>query len=72
MGSRPDARAAAVADEIAPRTVIVRDHVDRLLLPLLRKIDGEFGDKAAAVDFLQAYQTGNWTPCVNIHDGDIK
>ncbi len=36
------------------------------------KIDGEFHDKVAAVEFLQAYQTGNWTPAVEIHEEDVE
>jgi hypothetical protein len=36
------------------------------------KIDGEFHDKAAAVEFLQAYQSGNWTPAIDVHDEDVE
>jgi hypothetical protein len=28
------------------------------------KIEGQFQDKAATMEFLQAYQTGNWTPAI--------
>ena len=36
------------------------------------KIDGEFHDRATAIEFLRAYQTGNWTPAINVHDDDVE
>ncbi len=56
---------AAIAGPIVKYEIVIRyDNGD--------KIDGEFHDKAAAVDFLQAYQTGNWTPAVEGHDADVE
>lgn len=50
-------------DETAPTGPLVKYEV------LIRydngdRIEGQFHDKAATVEFLQAYQTGNWTPAV--------
>ena len=36
------------------------------------KIDGEFRDKATAIEFLQAFQTGNFTPAIDAHDEDVE
>lgn len=36
------------------------------------KIEGQFHDKATTVEFLQAYQTGNWTPALATHDDDVE
>jgi hypothetical protein len=35
------------------------------------KIAGEFQDKATTVEFLHAYQTGNWTPVAVSQDDDV-
>lgn len=36
------------------------------------KIGGEFHDKATTVDYLQAFQTGNWAPAIDAHDEDVE
>jgi hypothetical protein len=36
------------------------------------KIEGEFHDKAATMEFLQAYQSGNWTPAIAVHEQDVE
>lgn len=36
------------------------------------KVEGEFHDKAAAIVFLDAYQTGNWTPAIDDKDADVE
>ncbi len=58
-------------DETAPTGPLVKYEV------LIRydngdKIEGEFQDKATTVEFLQAYQTGNWTPAVDSPDNDVE
>jgi len=58
-------------DETAPTGPLVKYEV------LIRydtgdKIQGEFHDKATTVEFLQAYQTGHWTPAVEAHDEDVE
>jgi hypothetical protein len=32
------------------------------------KIEAQFQDKATTVEFLQAFQTGNWTPAIESQD----
>jgi hypothetical protein len=58
-------------DETAPTGPLVRYEV------LIRydtgdTIEGQFQDKATTVEFLQAYQTGNWTPAIEAHDEDVE
>lgn len=36
------------------------------------KIEGEFHDKPATIEFLESYQSGNWAPVVDVHDGDVE
>jgi hypothetical protein len=36
------------------------------------KIEGQFQDKATTVEFLQAFQTSNWTPAVKSPDDDVE
>lgn len=36
------------------------------------KIEAQFQDKATTVEFLRAYQTGNWTPAVDSRDDDVE
>ncbi|HUQ72240.1 MAG TPA: hypothetical protein VM165_22130 [Planctomycetaceae bacterium] len=36
------------------------------------KIDAQFQDRSTTVEFLRAYQTGNWTPAINAHDDDVE
>jgi hypothetical protein len=58
-------------DETAPTGPLVKYEV------LIRydtgdKIEGQFQDKATTVEFLRAYQTGNWTPAIESHDSDVQ
>jgi hypothetical protein len=36
------------------------------------KIEGQFQDRATTIEFLAAYQTGNWTPALEDHSGDVE
>jgi hypothetical protein len=36
------------------------------------KIEAQFQDNATTVEFLQAYQTGNWTPVVESSEDDVE
>jgi hypothetical protein len=58
-------------NETAPSGPLVRYEV------LIRydngnKIEAQFDDKATTIEFLQAYQTGNWTPAIEVHDEDVE
>lgn len=58
-------------DETAPTGPIVKYEV------VIRydngdKINGEFHDKSTTIEFLQAYQTGNWTPAIDFQDEDVE
>ena len=58
-------------DETAPAGPLVKYEV------LIRydngdKIDGEFQDKAATIEFLEAYQNGNWTPAIDVKNEDVE
>jgi hypothetical protein len=58
-------------DEAAPTGPLVRYEV------VIRydngdKIEGQFHDKATTIEFLQAYQTGNWTPAIDVHGEDVE
>jgi hypothetical protein len=49
--------AAAVADEIRARIVVVGDHVNRLLLTLLREVHCEFGDRRLQIEMSRVERT---------------
>ena len=58
-------------DEAAPTGPLVKYEV------LIRydsgeKIEAEFNDKATTIEFLQAYQSGNWTPAIEIREEDVE
>jgi hypothetical protein len=58
-------------DETAPTGPLVRYEV------VIRydngdKIEALFQDKATTIEFLQAYQTGNWTPALDSRDEDVE
>jgi hypothetical protein len=36
------------------------------------KIEGQFQDRARTIEFLAAYQTGNWTPAIENHSEDVE
>ncbi|MDZ4685249.1 MAG: hypothetical protein SH850_09170 [Planctomycetaceae bacterium] len=36
------------------------------------KIEAQFRDRSTTVEFLRAYQTGNWTPAIDVHDEDVE
>ncbi len=36
------------------------------------KIEGQFHDKATTIEFLQAYQTGNWTPASESGEAKVE
>jgi hypothetical protein len=58
-------------DESAPTGPLVKYEV-RIRYDTGEKIEVEFYDKATTVEFLQAYQSGNWTPAVEAHDEDVE
>ncbi len=36
------------------------------------KIEGQFQDRATTIEFLTAYESGNWTPAIEDHSGDVE
>jgi hypothetical protein len=36
------------------------------------KVDGEFQDRATSIEFLEAYQSGNWTPAASMLKEDVE
>jgi hypothetical protein len=36
------------------------------------KIEAEFQDRATTIEFLQGYQSGNWTPAINLLDENVE
>jgi len=58
-------------EELAPSGPLVKHEV------IIRydngdKIEGQFHDKAGTIEFLQCYESGNWTPASNAHEDDLE
>lgn len=58
-------------DEAAPTGPLVKYEV------IIRydngdKIEGQFQDRVTTIEFLAAYQTGNWTPAIEDHSEDVE
>jgi len=58
-------------DEVAPHGPLVRYEI------IIRydngdKIDAEFDDRGTTIEFLQAYQTGNWTPATDTLNEEVE
>lgn len=58
-------------DETAPTEPLVKYEVS-IRYDNGDKIAGEFQDKATSVEFLQAYQTGNWIPAVENTEDNVE
>jgi hypothetical protein len=58
-------------DETAPMGPLVKYEVS-IRYDNGDKINGEFHDKASTIEFLQAHQTGNWTPAIDVLDQDVE
>lgn len=58
-------------DETAPTGPLVKYEV-QIRYDNGDKVEGQFQDKATTVEFLQAYQSGNWTPAIDVHDEDVE
>ena len=57
-------------DETAPHGPLVKYEVV-IRYDNGNKVDGEFLDRASAIEFLEAYQTGHWTPVIDVLDEEV-
>ena len=58
-------------DEVAPTGPLTKYEVT-IRYDNGDKIDGQFQDRATTIEFLAAYETGNWTPAVEDYSGDVE
>ena len=58
-------------DEIAPTGPLVKYEVV-IRYDNGNRIDAVLDDKTATIEFLQSYQSGNWTPAIDVHDEDVE